>query len=36
MKTNRIMDGIFLLFAVAALVGSLLAGYVDEAEKQRA
>lgn len=29
------MDGIFLLFAVAALVGSLLAGYVDEAEKLR-
>ncbi len=27
------MDGIFFLFAVAASVGSLLAGYVNEAEK---
>ena len=27
------MDGLFFLFAVAASVGSLLAGYVNEAKK---
>jgi hypothetical protein len=27
------MDGIFFLFVVLVVVGSLLAGYVNEAEK---
>ena len=27
------MEGIFLLFVVTVVVGSLLAGYVNEAEK---
>ena len=27
------MEGIFLLFVVLVVVGSLLAGYVNEAEK---
>ena len=27
------MDGVFLLFVVLVVVGSLLAGYVNEAEK---
>ena len=33
LKTCRIMDGIFFLFVVLVVVGSLLAGYVNEAEK---